>query len=157
MTKNLQGKEFQSVLQDWVCNLPLRMQGTLLTAIRGCDLTPKLPLDSTERNLVAFIRCAVMNPFDEREIDFEVGCFMQSRIDFNKFRPSQFGHYPQHYVSHLIHALQIIGYCSYGNMQCDAKRAYLQFVKALHLNIETLDEMYERLTEDRILLNNVVG
>jgi hypothetical protein len=51
MTKNLQGKEFQSVLQDWVCNLPLRMQGTLLTAIRGCDLTPKLPLDSTERNL----------------------------------------------------------------------------------------------------------
>jgi hypothetical protein len=38
-----------SVLQDWVTELPLREQGTLLTSVRGCDLTPKYPLDSQER------------------------------------------------------------------------------------------------------------
>jgi hypothetical protein len=32
-----------SVLQDWVQELPLRAQGTLLTGIRGCDVAPKLP------------------------------------------------------------------------------------------------------------------
>lgn len=36
----------RSVLRDWVMELPLREQGTLLTCIRGCDLTPKLPLHS---------------------------------------------------------------------------------------------------------------
>src|SRR5258706_71297 len=30
-----------SVLQDWVMALPLREQGTLLTAVRGCDDEPK--------------------------------------------------------------------------------------------------------------------
>ena len=27
----------KSVLQDWVMELPLRFQGTLLTAVRGCE------------------------------------------------------------------------------------------------------------------------
>lgn len=157
MTKNLQGKTFHSVLQDWVCDLPLREQGTLLTAVRGCDLTPKLPLDSTERNLTAFIRCSIMNAFDEREIDAEVGCFMQSRIDFAIFRPSQFGHYPQHYVSHLIHALEIIGYrCPFPQIMSDARKAYMAFVKSFHLNIETILQMEERLSTDRIATGAIV-
>ena len=46
----------KSVLQNWVMALPLREQGTLLTAVRGCDLTPKFPLDSLERRLVGSIR-----------------------------------------------------------------------------------------------------
>lgn len=157
MTKDLQGKTFQSVLKDWVCDLGLREQGTLLTAIRGCDLTPKMPLISTERNLTAFIRYAVMNPFDEREIDSEPGCFMQSRIDFSIFRASQFGHYPQHYVSHLIHALEIIGYrCPHEIISADALKAYNSFCKSLHLNPETIEQMTERLNEDRIEKNCIV-
>jgi hypothetical protein len=55
----------RSVLQDWVMELQLREQGTLLTGIRGCDLTPKIPLDSTERQLVGFLRFLVMVPHDE--------------------------------------------------------------------------------------------
>lgn len=155
--KNLQGKVFQSVLQDWVGGLPLREQGTLLTAIRGCDLTPKLPLNSTERNLTAFIRCSVMNAFDEREINSEIGCFMQSRIDFDIFRPSQFGHYPLHFVSHLIHALEIIAYrCPAELTSDDAYLAYTKFCSSLHLNPETFEQMVERLGEDRIAGNCVV-
>lgn len=146
-----------SVLQDWVMRLPLRQQGTLLTAIRGCDLTPKYPLDSTERNVTAFIRYSVMTPFDVREIDYTSGCFMQSRIDFDIFRPSAFGHYPNHFVMHLIHALEVIAYQSDSELcSNDALRAYQMFVKSLHLHIETPNQMEARLNEDRISLNNVI-
>jgi hypothetical protein len=155
-TENLQGKTFQSVLKDWVCDLPLREQGTLLTAIRGCDLTPKFPLDSIERTLTAFIRCAVMNPFDEREIDREVGCFMQTKLPEN-WKASTFGHYPLHYVMHLVHALEIIAYrCPTANFSAQALYAYNKFVESFHLNPETKIEMKERLGEDRILKASVV-
>lgn len=156
MTKDINGKEYQSVLQDWVCDLPLRQQGTLLTAIRGCDLTPKFPLDSTERNLTAFVRYAVMNPFDSREIDKEAGCFMQSVIKVN-FKPSAFGHYPLHYVMHLIHALQIIAYSHHNlDVKIMAYDAYSAFVDSFHLKQETIQEMTARLNEDRILKQSVV-
>lgn len=156
MTKNLQGKIFQSVLKDWVCNLPLREQGTLLTAIRGCDLTPKFPLESIERTITAFVRCAVMNPFDEREIDREIGCFMQTKLPEN-WKASTFGHYPLHYVMHLVHSLEIIGYrCPDIEFSEQALRAYQKFVKSFHLNFETEAEMEERLSEDRIVKASVV-
>jgi hypothetical protein len=48
---------------------PLRAQGTLLTGARGCDLTPKLPLDSTERQLAGFLRYCCFVPADPREIE----------------------------------------------------------------------------------------
>lgn len=156
MITNLQGKTFNSVLKDWVSNLPLREQGTLLTAIRGCDLTPKYPLDSIERNLTAFVRCAVMNPFDEREIDREAGCFMQSNIQ-DDWKASAFGHYPLHYVMHLVHALEIIAYrCPDIDFMRQALVAYNKFVTSFHLNPETIEEMTERLGEDRMLKNSVV-
>lgn len=156
MTKNLQEKTFQSVLKDWVCDLPLREQGTLLTAIRGCDLTPKYPLDSIERTITAFVRCAVMNPFDEREIDREIGCFMQTNLPVN-WKASTFGHYPLHYVMHLVHALEIICYrCPDPTFSVTAGVAYSRFVSSFHLNIETKEEMEARLGEDRTLKASVV-
>lgn len=151
MPTSIQGKFYSSVLKDWVMDLPLRQQGTLLTAVRGCDLTPKFPLDSIERNVTAFIRNSVMNAFDEREVDSEVGCFMQSRIDFDKLKPSVFGQYPLHYVTHLIHALEIIAYqCPIALTSTDALYAYNKFVNSLHLNSETKIQMIQRLNQDRI-------
>jgi hypothetical protein len=79
-----------SVLQDWVTELPLREQGTLLTSVRGCDLTPKYPLDSQERRVVGFIRYAFMVPADVREVDAEPGAFFVSSV--GAFRASAFGH-----------------------------------------------------------------
>ena len=50
-----------SVLQDWVMELPLREQGVLLTAVRGCDFEAKTWTStgiaySPGRRLTAFIR-----------------------------------------------------------------------------------------------------
>lgn len=146
----------KSVLQDWVMELGLREQGTLLTAIRGCDLVPKFPLDSPERTLTAFVRYAVMNPFDAREIDSEPGCFMQSKIPEN-FRASSLGHYPHHWVMHLLHAMQIIAYkCLNFEIRNQAEIVYEKLVESMHLNPETSREMTERLSEDRIAKGCIV-
>lgn len=145
-----------SVLQEWVRELPLREQGTLLTGVRGCDLTPKLPLESTERQLVAFLRYCFMVCADPREIDREPGCFHISRPPAS-WRASELGHYPQHWYSHLMHCFEIVGYRHPDyDIREMATDIYLRLVEGLHLNPESFEEMKERLSEDRIAKGTVV-
>lgn len=110
-----------SVLQDWVMELPLRAQGTLLTGVRGCDPAPKTPgaIDerygcstgecSAERSLSAFLRYCILVPADPREVDVP-GAWFQSRPP-GDWKPSAFGHYPLHWYSHLMHSFEVVGYC----------------------------------------------
>lgn len=160
--------DMKSVLQDWVMYLPLREQGTLLTGVRGCDLAPKI-IDciderygcstgegSSERQLVAFLRYCIMNPADEREIDIK-GAFFQSRPPIN-WKPSQFGHYPEHWYAHIMHCFEVVGYRHpTDNLAYEAFKIYERLVKNLHLNVETKEQMIERLSEDRIANGNVVS
>ena len=152
----------KTVLQDWVIDLPLRFQGTLLTAVRGCDSEPKQWTKtgvaySPGRRLTAFIRFCFMNPADVREVDREEGAFFMSRPPYN-CKPSEFGHLPQHWYSHVMHALEIIGYYHPNkNIAKQACELYFKFVKNLHLNIETKEQQYVRLTEDRIENDTVVS
>src|ERR1019366_5276639 len=104
----------KSVLQDWVIELPLREQGTLLTAVRGCDFEAKTWSStgiaySPGRRLTAYIRWCFLNPADIREVDYEEGSFFRSKPP-ESFKPSEFGHLPQHWYSHAMHALEVIGY-----------------------------------------------
>lgn len=157
-----------SVLQDWVMELPIRAQGTLLTGIRGCDLAPKMPscIDerygcstgegSAERQLVAFLRYLVLNPADAREIDVPGGWFRSTPPE--NWKPSQFGHYPQHWYSHIMHCFEVVGYLNPN--QHLAHQAYLiyeRLVHNLHLEPETAYAMLNRLTEDRIANGTVVS
>ena len=139
-----------SVLQDWVMELPLREQATLMTAVRGCDLTPKYPLDSSERRLVASIRWAFLIPADPREVDREPGSFMSSKIPTD-LKPSALGHYPWHWVSHVMHAAEVI---AYRHPNADVSEKFLVIYKRMahsfHLNVESRDEFTQRLSEDRI-------
>jgi len=141
--------------------LPLREQGTLLTAVRGCDDEPKQWTstgfaDSPGRRITAFIRWCFMNPHDPREVDIP-GAFFQSTPPL-PFRPSEFGHLPQHWYSHVMHSLEVIAY----RHDVEPVREvcfdlYLAMVRNLHLNIERMDEMITRLNEDRIAKRNVVS
>ncbi len=154
--------ERRSVLQNWVMELPLREQGTLLTAVRGCDSEPKSWTKtgvaySQGRRLTAFIRFCFMNPADPREVSREEGAFFM-RDPPSPFKPSEFGHLPQHWYSHAMHALEIIGYRHPdGKIAEQAEVLYRRMVDNMHLNPETADEMIERLSEDRILLGTVVS
>ena len=151
-----------SVLQSWVEVLPLRYQGTLLTAVRGCDEESKQWTStgvaySPGRRLTAFIRWCFMNPADPREVDSEEGAFFMSTPP-TPFKPSQFGHLPLHWYTHVMHALEIIGYCHpHKNVAETAHDLYRSMVHGLHLNIEAEYQMKNRLTEDRVANHTVVS
>lgn len=146
----------RSVLQGWVMSLPLREQGTLLTVVRGCDLTPKLPLDSTERQLVAYARFCFMVPADIREVDV-VGAFYKSTPP-EDWRASELGHYPLHWFTHLMHAYEVIAHrCPNNVVAANAWGIYDRLVRSLHLLPEPLEHMIERLSEDRIAKGEVVS
>lgn len=151
-----------SVLQDWVMRLPLREQGTLLTCVRGCDDEPKTWTRtgvsySPGRRLTAFIRWCFMVPADPREVDSEEGAFMMSEPP-SPFKPSEFGHLPQHWYSHALHALEVIAYRHENRDTANtAYDLYKKMVHNMHLNVETFEEMEKRLSEDRIKNKTVVS
>lgn len=145
-----------SVLQPWVMELPLREQGTLLTAVRGCDLTPKNPLDSIERQLVACLRYAFMVPADPREVGAEPGAFFQTELP-KPFKPSGIGHYPLHWISHVMHAAEVVAYRHPSvEIKFQWLGVYLAFCKNLHVNPETWEQFTARLSEDRVASGEIV-
>ena len=152
----------RSVLQDWVMELPLREQGTLMTCVRGCDLEPKIwertgVAYSPSRRLTAFIRWCFMEPADLREVNLTEGAFMMTDPP-DPFRPSEFGHLPQHWYSHAMHALEVVGYrCPDEALAFNAERLYIAMVHNMHLNIESKEEMIERLSEDRIAKGTITS
>lgn len=149
----------QSVLQDWVADLPARAQGTLLTGFRGCDVAPKRPgeLGSAERTLCAFLRFCVGNPCDVREVDLEEGCYYQSQPPA-EWKASELGHYPEHFYSHLMHCFEIVGYFHPDvTLRLEGSAIYEKMVRNLHLNPETKEQCLARHTEDRIATGAVVS
>ncbi len=138
-----------SVLQDWVMELPLREQGTLLTCVRGCDLAPKHPYDSPERRLTSWLRWCFMVPHDQREVDIP-GAFFSSKVPTD-IKGSEFGHYPQHWYAHVMHACEVIAYRHPNReVRIQARTIYYSLTSNLHLIPEDDEMMVARLSEDRI-------
>lgn len=142
--------------------LPLREQGTLLTAVRGCDEEPKNWIargvaESPGRRITAFIRWCFMVPVDVREVDIP-GAFFQSTPP-EPFKPSAFGHLPLHWYSHIMHALEVIGYRhpDRGGIGAGAWVLYVAMARSMHLHPETVEQFVERLSEDRIASGEVVS
>lgn len=148
----------KSILQDWVMELPLREQATLLTGIRGCDVVPKLPYDSLARQLTGYLRFLVLNPADEREVGM-AGAFFQSSVpDIKKHKMSELGHLPQHWYAHIMHAYEVCAY-RLGNEsgRINATNIYKEMTHNLHLPVESREDMITRLSEDRIKKGTVVS
>lgn len=152
----------RSVLQDWVMELPLRAQGTLLTCIRGCDVAPKpmYPQDvwPAERALTAFLRWCIAVPADPREVDVP-GAFFQSKPPADdEWKPSLLEHYPLHWYTHVMHSFEVISYMHPNpDIAMNAGYIYGRMARALHLYPETKEQMLIRLTEDRIKAGTIVS
>jgi hypothetical protein len=98
-----------------------------------------------------------MVPADIREVDSQEGAFMMSNPP-ERFKPSEFGHLPQHWYSHAMHALEVIGWRHPdSNVSKKALDLYIKMVHNMHLNVETKYEMINRLSEDRIENKTVVS
>lgn len=96
-----------------------------------------------------------MNQADPREVDdAQEGAFMMTKPP-DPFNPSDFGHLPQHWYSHAMHSLEIIGYRHpQESIAITAEYLYLKMVHNMHLNHETKTEMIARLSEDRMIIKD---
>lgn len=98
-----------------------------------------------------------MVPADIREVDSQEGAFMMSTPP-NPFKPSEFGHLPEHWYAHAMHALEVIGYRHPQQTTREmAINLYAKMVHNLHLNVESREQMIKRLSEDRIVSGTVVS
>lgn len=138
-----------SILQGWVENLGLRHQGVLLASVRGCDTAPK---DDASKRFVRCYRAVVLNAHCgdvAKAATFIEGVSEEElAVRFEAFRKN-LDHYPHHYVMHLVHAVEIIGY-KHPDQQVRKNwhSMYYRLCKGLHVNFETEDQLDERLNAD---------
>ena len=141
----------KSIVQDWACKLGLRHQGTLMTAIRGCDIVPKHDIS---KSIARALRADVLNAHvgDPRKAKafievFEHGVFIDIMSKFT----SNLDHYPLHYVMHLTHAAEIIGYKHPDQNTADRWRIlYFTVCRRLHMHPETEAGLDARLNADEV-------
>jgi hypothetical protein len=142
----------KSILQAWVTELGLRHQGVLLTAVRGCDTWSKY---SAEKPLIREMRGLILVAFDPRELEFAEGFmtrFPNPNGD-NAFQSllSNIDGLPVHYVMHVMHAVEILGFKHPDKEVRSAYQdRYARLAEKFHLYPEDVYDMDERLTEDRI-------
>lgn len=139
----------KSILQDWVQELGLRYQGVLISAVRGPDIGAKH--DAIKR-LVRGLRADVLNahvgdpkkaksfiePIDDDDF---VSITSRALLELDPL--------PMHYVMHLAHACEILGYL-HPELEKNTLwlNAYHRICKKLHLNPEHLYELNRRLDAD---------
>ncbi len=137
----------KSILQDWVMELGLRHQGVLLTAIRGCDTVerhdPVKLIARALRGELLVPHCGDIAKSASFMRRYEGDELMRLMEAFAKSHD----HYPHHYLMHLIHAAEIVGY--YHPERAGYWRAfYVCMCGKLHMTPETKAELDHRLNAD---------
>lgn len=138
----------KNILQQWVTELGLRHQGTLLTAVRGCDTIPKRHHSKT---LTCFYRGSILNThcadevkptsFITRPID-DMPLMLEIMQEFAKSHDEL----PHHYVMHLVHAAEIVGYKHPIHQVRQAWNGFYRIMcRKLHMNPEQLPDLDARL------------
>lgn len=133
-----------SVLQPWVESLGLRHQGVLMSCIRGCDSVPK---EDATKLLARCLRAVVLVSFDDKPSSFiEI-------VDDEELQRRMTAvlrdhdHYHIHYLLHLMHGAEIIGYKHPDQHTARTWRLfYIKLAHCFHLFPETEFDMDERLT-----------
>lgn len=131
------------VLQSWVAALGLRHQGVLMACVRGCDNVPK---EDATKLLARCLRAVMLRSFDPRPSSFIENVTAAELGDRMRAVLENHDHYPVHYLLHLAHGAEIIGY-----KHPDAfirqqwSWFYIQLARCFHLTPETETALDERL------------
>lgn len=135
-----------TVMQPWTFNLGLRHQGILLAAVRGCDLIPK---GHVSKSIVRALRSDILNSFcvDPKKAASFIEVFSyQQFIDLTKKFLYDLDPYPVHYLLHLTHAAEILGYKHPTLEISDRWRIfYFGVVRKFHMKPETEADLDKRL------------
>lgn len=138
-----------SILQEWVENLGLRHQGVLLSAIRGCDTAPK---NDPSKRFIRCYRAIILNAHcgdATKASSFIEGVSNDELCARYEELSKNLDHYPFHYVMHLVHAIEIVGY----KHPVEATRfwffaMYHDLCNRLHVNLEEEEQLDRRLNAD---------
>lgn len=133
------------VLQDWMMELSWKMQTVIITGIRGCDGLSK---NDPSKQIGRAIRLTALRNADATTT--------YMRHDFAKVMEAtktfvdDLDRYPVHFVMHLAHACEIVGYLHPDREVAGAFNAiYQQIVWALHLRPEPMEGLLHRLADKR--------
>lgn len=142
-----------NILRDWVIDgrLSLKMQAVLLASIRGCDGAPK---DDASKALIWALRADILWPSNPKDNLYDPKGFMGYKPDLDdrvKELFSSLDQYPFHFIMHLTHAAEILGY-----YHPDQDKAFwwLSIYQAIcrhhcHMHPETEEDIRKRLADLR--------
>lgn len=142
-------REPRGILRAWVeTECTIQMQGTLLTAIRGPDGEEK---ESPAKPIVRAVRaCIIKNAkaLGYGDVFMGDGSGIPTGAETARFFEDWDSH-AFHWFMHLLHAIEIIAY-KHPNSQMRTfwGEFYVHAVEALHLGIETPEQMEKRLRKD---------
>lgn len=133
------------VIQDWVQALTWKEQSSILTSIRGSDHS----FDPRLRSLVRWIRRVTLHDADVNGVFVKHG-----ELPKLKELKELLEYQSVHFVSHLMHTLEVIGYKASGELTRNTGLLYYTAIcELLHCNVETKDQMDERLKDNREKIN----
>jgi len=136
-----------SSLKRWFNDLQWMQQGVLISCIRNCD---GILSEGPAKVLVRGIRSACIKSamtkgsFNARRPNPEN--LMNACVSFVD---DHIDHCPIHFVAHLMHASEVIGYTHPDkNIAAIWENIYKTIVNELHLNVETREHFSDRLKDD---------
>lgn len=138
----------ESVLHDWVHGLKFQMQALLLTAMRGPDENNKF---NAAKSIIRYLRGVVIKPAGDwhgmNDNDFMWGEFDKFDVFAAEFWQDH-DEYPHHFIMHLIHCAEVVGYKHPDNfIALHWRNFYFNACTSFHMKPETEQEMDERLND----------
>jgi hypothetical protein len=138
----------QSVVKDWVLELPFTQQALLMLSLRGPDGCSKY---TPAKYICYFIRDVILHAaYPSYDGSFEPGGFMRNDYDNFAVEVDRFFEdidgYPMHFLMHLIHASEVIAYNHPDELiRNNWLKFYLVACNNLHMHPETQKELIARL------------
>jgi hypothetical protein len=129
------------VLQEWMKELSWKQQSVIFSSLRGPDLSRPVAVKKLNR----WLRNITQNNADP-STEYMKEIVLPDIEDLKE----ELGYCTIHYFTHLMHALEIIGYKHPDKLIGDtAKNYYFGLVDFMHLNPETKEQLNKRL-EDKV-------
>ena len=132
-----------SVLQNWLVEIPIRMQSTLVLGLRGPDT------HSTEhiKAITKWMRGLAFKPGNPKNMPFMRATF-PGRIIEKGACAKELEFCTQHFVSHLMHSLEVIAYRHPDQeISTHAFNLFSDICTLFHLPVEYIEAFEERLKQ----------
>lgn len=134
------------VLQNWVLDLGIKFQGTLLSSIRGCDTSFK---NDISKDITKSLRDAILNSHcgdNKKSKKFIIHFSAYDFLTIVSVFYENYDHYPTHWIMHIIEASKIIGYFHpFPSTRYRWNLFYITMCKKLHVHPELKGELIFRL------------